>query len=64
MPNIVVTPPQDVDEQGSSPQIIKIDETLLHSRPPRRLPTFCILHKILTDDEFEEEERYLYGSIT
>ena len=60
MPNIVITPPQDVDEQGSSPQI-KIDETLLHPRRPQHLRIFCILHKILTDDEFEEEERYLYG---
>ena len=61
-PNIVLTLPEDV---GFSPPIGKIDQTLLHPLyHQQRLPTFCKPHKILTDAEFDEEERYFYGSTT
>jgi hypothetical protein len=63
-PNIVITPPQEKNETltPAGGTVIK-DQLLLHPFRYRLLSTLK-LHRILTNEEFEEEEKYLYhGSL-
>lgn len=64
-PNIVITPPQEENEVLAPPNgTVKKDQLLLY--PFRYIPyrpratSTLKLHRILTDEEFEEEEKYLY----
>jgi hypothetical protein len=62
-PNIVVTPPQEVNDMLHQPSFIPYrDATLLYPSYQHPFSRFYRLHRVLTPEEFEEEENYLYGS--